>query len=126
MTGIDASAPSAGFPCRGLALRPRAPERWDDLFANTDERMITFFCAWLRRFFESMNLDYVFVYLHEPGSRAAERIGRGCSRGQFGSPAPSLTDHPHGKHVRVCTFVWLLHPPRSWDDSSAAIVGLPG
>ena len=67
------------------------------VFANTDDRMISFFCAWLRRFF---TVDEARlrgrIYLHhgldlEASEMFWSRIS-GIPRSQFGSPYRAIAD----------------------------------
>ena len=77
-------------------------------FANTDPRMILFFCAWLRRFFEVDERRLrIRLYLHEGlDLEAAEAFWSrvtGVPRSQFGTPyrasardTTRRTKHPLG------------------------------
>src|SRR5262249_6817140 len=82
------------------------------VFANTDDRMISFFCTWLRRFF---TIDEARlrgrIYLHEGLDLEASetfwsRIS-GIPRSQFGSPYRAIADATirTTKHEHGCFYV---------------------
>jgi hypothetical protein len=81
-------------------------------FANTDPRMITYFCAWLRRFFviDESRLR-VRVYLHQGlDIDAAEKFWSeltGVPRSQFNSPYRATADPSirSNKHQYGCAYV---------------------
>jgi hypothetical protein len=81
-------------------------------FANTDAAMISFFCAWLRRFFSiDESRLRVRVYLHEGlDLDAAERSWSavtGIPRSQFNSPYRAKADASirTNKHEHGCAYV---------------------
>ena len=81
-------------------------------FANSDPRMIVFFCAWLRRFFEvDESRLRVRLYLHE-GLDLAAAIAfwsalAGIPPSQFVKPYRAVADPSirHAKHVHGCVTV---------------------
>ena len=81
-------------------------------FANTDDQMVRFFCAWLRRFFvvDEKRLR-VRVYLHEGlDLDAAEQhwsVTTGIPRDQFGAPYRAAADPSirRNKHEFGCVYV---------------------
>ena len=81
-------------------------------FANTDPRMITYFCAWLRRFFaiDEARL-HVRVYLHEGlDIDAAEEFWSrvtGVPRARFNKPYRAKADPSirQTKHEHGCAYV---------------------
>jgi hypothetical protein len=81
-------------------------------FANSDPRMIVFFCCWLRRFFEvDESRLRVRLYLHE-GLDLAATIAywsalTGVPPSQFGKPYRAVPDPSirHAKHVHGCVTV---------------------
>lgn len=81
-------------------------------FANSDPRMILFFCCWLRRFFEiDESRLRVRLYLHE-GLDLAATIAywsalTGIPPAQFGKPYRAVADPSirHAKHVHGCVTV---------------------
>jgi Homeodomain-like domain len=81
-------------------------------FANSDPRMIVFFCAWLRRFFEvDESRLRVRLYLHE-GLDLAAAIAfwsalTGIPPSQFGKPYRAVPDPSirSAKHVHGCVTV---------------------
>ena len=81
-------------------------------FANTDPRMMAFFCKWLRHFFvvDEARLR-VRVYLHEGlDIEAAERFWSkvtGVPRAQFNRPYRAKADPSirHTKHEHGCAYV---------------------
>ena len=92
------------------AKAPRATEAVT--FANTDERMVSFFCAWLRRFFviDESRLR-VRVYLHEGlDLDAAERTGprslafREHSSGRRTGRSPIRRSAERSTSSGACTF----------------------
>jgi hypothetical protein len=81
-------------------------------FANTDAAMISFFCAWLRRFFSiDESRLRVRVYLHEGlNLDAAERSWSdvtGIPRSQFNRPYRAKADASirANKHEHGCAYV---------------------
>jgi Homeodomain-like domain len=81
-------------------------------FANSDPRMILFFCCWLRRFFEiDESRLRVRLYLHE-GLDLAATIAywsalTGIPPSRFGKPYRAVPDPSirHAKHVHGCVTV---------------------
>jgi transcriptional regulator with XRE-family HTH domain len=78
-------------------------------FANTDPRMIVFFCSWLRRFYRvDESRLRVAVYLHEGLDLAAATAYwaalTGIPASQFGKPYRAVADPSirHAKHVHGC------------------------
>ena len=81
-------------------------------FANTDPRMIAFYCAWLRRFFEIDEARLrVRLYLHEgldlAGSVAYWSEVTGIPPSQFQKPYRAVPDPTirHAKHVHGCVSI---------------------
>ena len=81
-------------------------------FANTDPRMIVFYCAWLRRFFEIDEARLrVRLYLHE-GLDLAAAVAywselTGIPPSQFQKPYRAAADSSirHTKHVHGCVSI---------------------
>ena len=81
-------------------------------FANSDPRMIQFFCSWLRRFYEiDESRLRVHLYLHE-GLDLAAAIAywsalMAIPPSQFGKPYRAVPDSSirHAKHVHGCVTV---------------------
>jgi AcrR family transcriptional regulator len=81
----------------------------DVRFANTDPRMVRFFCCWLRQFFEvDESRLRVALYLHE-GLDVAAAVTfwagvTGIPASQFGKPYRALADPSirNAKHVHGC------------------------
>jgi Homeodomain-like domain len=81
-------------------------------FANSDPRMILFFCGWLRRFFEiDESRLRIRLYLHQ-GLDLAATISywsalTGIPPSQFGKPYRAVPDPSirHAKHVHGCVTV---------------------
>jgi transcriptional regulator with XRE-family HTH domain len=81
-------------------------------FANSDPRMITFFCAWLRHFFEiDESRLRVRLYLHQGldlhASTAYWSALTGIPEGQFLKPYRAVPDASirRAKHVHGCVSV---------------------
>lgn len=81
-------------------------------FANTDPRMVVFFCAWLRRFFEVDERRLrVRLYLHQGlDLEAAERFWSQLTAiptEQFGAPYRAVADQTRrrSKHPMGCATV---------------------
>jgi len=81
-------------------------------FANTDPRMVRFFCARLRRFFEIDEARLrLCVYLHQGLDLDAAQVFRsgvtGIPVGQFRSPYRAVPDPTirRTKHVHGCAYV---------------------
>ena len=81
-------------------------------FANTDPRMVGFFCAWFRRFFEVDEARLrVRLYLHEGLDLAASVAFwsgmTGIPPAQFGKPYRAVPDPTirHTKHVHGCVSI---------------------
>ena len=82
------------------------------LFANTDVAMVSFFCAWLRRFFsiDEQRLR-VRVYLHEgldlDAAEAFWARATGVPRHQFRAPYRAKPDPSIrlAKHEHGCVYV---------------------
>jgi hypothetical protein len=102
------------FLAAGVALYAGEGSKGDGKvrFANTDPTMITFFCAWLRRFFA---IDETRlrgrVYLHQGlDLDAAEEFWSrimGIPRAQFGAPYRAVADPTirTSKHEFGCAYV---------------------
>jgi hypothetical protein len=97
-------------------------------FANTDPRMVAFFCTWFRRFFavDETRLR-VRLYLHEGLDLAASvafwsRM-TGIPPGQFGKPYRAVPDPTirHTKHVHGCVSIGY-----SCSATHRSIMGLVG
>jgi hypothetical protein len=78
-------------------------------FANTDSRMVAFFCAWLRHFYRIDESQLrVTLYLHEGLDLAASTAYwsgiTGVPAAQFGKPYRAVADPSirHAKHVHGC------------------------
>jgi len=82
-------------------------------FANSDPRMIVFWCAWLRRFFDLDESKFRFrLYLHE-GLDLEEAVEFWSSAtmiptSQFGKPYRAVPNPSirSSKHPRGCGYVW--------------------
>lgn len=105
---------SEAFFAAGVALYAGEGSKTDRsvVFANTDARMIAFFCSWFRRFFEiDESRLRVRVYLHEGlDLDAAEDHWSevtGVPRGQFHAPYRAAADASirHNKHENGCCYV---------------------
>jgi hypothetical protein len=103
------------FLAAGVALYAGEGSKGDGkvLFANTDARMVAFFCAWLRRFFEiDESRMRARVYLHEGlDLDAAEEFWSRVSavpRSQFREPYRARSDATirHAKHEHGCAYVY--------------------
>jgi hypothetical protein len=104
----------ASFFAAGAALYAGEGSKTDRavVFANTDERMVRFFCAWLRCFFviDETRLR-VRVYLHEGlDLDAAQEFWSevtGIPLSQFGTPyrAPADPSIRKSKHDSGCCYV---------------------
>jgi hypothetical protein len=102
------------FLVAGVALYAGEGTKQDGAvaFANTDPRMIAFFCAWLRRFFviDESRLR-VRVYLHEGlDLEAAEThwaTVSGVPRAQFHAPYRAVADPTirRNRHEHGCAYV---------------------
>jgi hypothetical protein len=80
--------------------------------ANSDPRIVAFFCSWLRRFFEiDESRLRVRLYLHQgldEGAAMSFWSGlTGIPQSQFGKPYRALPDPSirHSKHVHGCVSV---------------------
>ncbi|MDP9207773.1 MAG: hypothetical protein M3O65_04610, partial [Actinomycetota bacterium] len=102
------------FLVAGVALYAGEGSKRDgDLrFANTDPRMIVFFCAWLRRFFEIDEARLrVRLYLHEgldlDAAVAFWSELTGIPACQFAKPYRAVPDPSirHTKHVHGCVSI---------------------
>ena len=102
------------FLVAGVALYAGEGSKGDGhlRFANSDPRMIFFYCCWLRRFFaiDESRLR-VRLYLHE-GLDLAATIAywsalTGIPASQFGKPYRAVPDPSirHAKHVHGCVTV---------------------
>ena len=97
-------------------------------FANTDPRMVRFFCCWLRRFFEVEESRLrVALYLHE-GLDLAAAVAfwsnlTGIPASQFGKPYRAVADPSirSAKHVHGCVAIRY-----SCSVTHRAIMGLVG
>jgi hypothetical protein len=81
--------------------------------ANTDPRMVRFFCAWLRRYFAVDESRFrVRVYLHEGLDIEATEVFwsdlTAVPREQFRQPyrAPADASIRHNKHEHGCAYVY--------------------
>jgi hypothetical protein len=104
----------AAFLAAGAALYAGEGSKTDGAvkFANSDPRMIEFFCAWLRRFFDLDELRLrLRVYLHQGldmESAAAFWSGlTGIPLAQMGAPYRAVPDPSirRVKHPRGCCYV---------------------
>jgi hypothetical protein len=102
------------FLVAGVALYAGEGSKRDGAvkFANTDPRMIAFFCAWLRRFFEVDEARLrVRLYLHEgldlPASIAFWSGLTGIPASQFLKPYRAVPDPTirRAKHVHGCVSI---------------------
>jgi hypothetical protein len=102
------------FLMAGVALYAGEGSKGDGIvkFANSDPRVIAFFCSWLRRFFEiDESRLRVHLYLHEGLDLAAAMDFwsglTGISKSQFFKPYRAVPDQSirHAKHVRGCVGV---------------------
>jgi hypothetical protein len=103
------------FLAAGVALYAGEGSKGDGkvLFANTDARMVSFFCAWLRRFFDIDEPRLrVRVYLHEGlDLDAAEQFWAAVTRvprSQFREPYRAVADSSirRAKHEHGCVYVY--------------------
>jgi hypothetical protein len=102
------------FLVAGVALYAGEGSKGDGSlrFANSDPRIIYFYCCWLRRFFEiDESRLRVQLYLHE-GLDLAAAIAywsalTAIPRSQFGKPYRAVPDPSirHAKHVHGCVTV---------------------
>jgi hypothetical protein len=102
------------FLVAGVALYAGEGSKGDGRlrFANSDPRMILFYCCWLRRFFEiDESRLRVHLYLHE-GLDLAATIAywsalTAIPASQFGKPYRAMADPSirHAKHVHGCVTV---------------------
>jgi Helix-turn-helix len=102
------------FLVAGVALYAGEGSKGDGkvVFANTDDRMVAFFCAWLRRFFEiDESRLRVRVYLHEGlDLEAAEGHWSAVTcipRQQFGTAYRAIADASirRNKHEYGCVYI---------------------
>ena len=102
------------FLVAGVALYAGEGSKRDGAvrFANTDPRMIAFYCAWLRRFFEIDEARLrVRLYLHEGLDLAASvaywSAVTGIPPSQFLKPYRAVPDPTirHAKHVHGCVSI---------------------
>jgi hypothetical protein len=104
----------ARVPGRGVALYAGEGSKRDGAvkFANTDPRMVAFYCTWLRRFFaiDEARLR-VRLYLHE-GLDLAAAVAfwsdvTGIPPSQFQKPYRAVPDPSirHVKHVHGCVSI---------------------
>jgi len=118
------------FLVAGVALYAGEGSKRDGAvrFANTDPRMIAFFCAWLRRFFEIGEARLrVRLYLHE-GLDLTAAIAfwselTGIPPTQFLKPYRAVPDPTirHAKHVHGCVSIGY-----SCSTTHRSIMGLVG
>ena len=118
------------FLVAGVALYAGEGSKTDGevRFANTDPRMIAFFCAWLRRFFaiDEARLR-VRLYLHEGLDLAASVAfwsgATGIPPSQFRKPYRAVPDPTirHTKHVHGCVSIGY-----SCSATHRSIMGLVG
>ena len=102
------------FLIAGVALYAGEGSKGDGRvrFVNSDPRMVVFFCAWLRHFFEIDEARLrLTLYLHQ-GLDLAAAIGywsalTGVPPSQFGKPYRAIPDASirHAKHVHGCITV---------------------
>jgi hypothetical protein len=99
------------FLMAGVALYAGEGSKRDGAvrFANSDPRMVVYFCAWLRRFFEiDESRLRVRLYLHEGldvvATTAYWSALTAIPLGQFGKPYRAVADSSirHTKHVHGC------------------------
>jgi hypothetical protein len=112
--GANRAIKREGVPCRRRRPVCREGSKADRkvVFANTDSRMVAFFCAWLRRFF-SVDEDRlrVRVYLHQGlDLNAAEQHWSEVTKiplSQFGRPYRAASDSTirATKHEFGCAYV---------------------
>jgi hypothetical protein len=102
------------FLVAGVALYAGEGSKGDGSlrFANSDPRMIFFYCCWLRRFFEiDESRLRVRLYLHEGLDLAATiaywSVLTSIPASQFGKPYRAVPDPSirHAKHVHGCVTV---------------------
>jgi hypothetical protein len=118
------------FLVAGVALYAGEGSKTDGsvLFANSDPRMIAFFCAWLRRYFEIDEARLrVRLYLHE-GLDLAAAVAfwsgvTGIPASQFQKPYRAIPDPTirRTKHVHGCVGVRY-----SCSATHRGIIGLVG
>jgi hypothetical protein len=118
------------FLVAGVALYAREGTKRDGAvrFANSDPRMIVFFCCWLRRFFKiDESRLRVRLHLHE-GLDLAATVAywsalTGIPPSQFGKPYRAVPDPSirHAKHVHGCATVSYSCSP-----THRSIMGLVG
>jgi hypothetical protein len=102
------------FLVAGVALYAGEGSKRDGsvIFANSDWRMVAFYCSWLRRFFpiDESRLR-VRLYLHEGLDLAAATAFwsevTGIPESQFGKPYRAVADPTirHTKHVHGCVSI---------------------
>jgi len=118
------------FLMAGVALYAGEGTKQDGAvrFANSDPRMVGFFCAWLRHFFEiDESRLRVRLYLHEGlDLSAAMAYWSAVTRipeSQFGKPYRAVPDPSirHAKHVHGCVSVGY-----SCSATHRSIMGLVG
>jgi hypothetical protein len=119
------------FLVAGVALYAGEGSKRDGAvkFANTNPRMIAFYCAWRRRFFEIDEARLrVRLYLHEGLDLAASVAFwsevTGIPPSQFQKPYRAVPDPTirHTKHVHGCVSIdysLLGHPPQYHGASSS-------
>jgi hypothetical protein len=102
------------FLVAGVALYAGEGSKRDGAvrFANSDPRMIAFFCAWLRHFFDiDESRLRVRLYLHHGLDLAATTAHwselTGIPESQFGKPYRAVPDPSirHAKHVHGCVSI---------------------
>jgi hypothetical protein len=102
------------FLVAGVALYAGEGSKGDGRlrFANSDPRMIVFFCSWLRRFFEiDESRLRVHLYLHQGLDLAASvaywSALTGIPPAQFLKPYRAVADPSirHAKHVHGCVSI---------------------
>jgi hypothetical protein len=118
------------FLLAGVALYAGEGTKTDGAvrFSNSDPRMIAFFCAWLRRFFEiDESRLRVRLYLHEGLDLSAATAYWSALTAipptQFGKPYRAVPDESirHAKHVHGCATVGY-----SCSTTHRSIMGLIG
>jgi hypothetical protein len=118
------------FLVAGIALYAGEGSKRDGsvIFANSDPRMVIFFCSWLRQFFpiDESRLR-VRLYLHEGldlvASTAFWSEVTGIPESQFGKPYRAVADPSirHAKHVHGCVSIGY-----SCSATHRSIMGLVG
>jgi predicted transcriptional regulator len=118
------------FLVAGVALYAGEGSKGDGsvLFANSDPRMVAFFCSWLRHFFRiDESRLRVRIYLHQGLDLTAAMVFwsevTGIPQSQFANPYRAAPDPSirHAKHVHGCVGVRY-----SCSTTHRSIMGLVG